>query len=116
MRAAYRSRGAAEGVPMSDNLKDRCLDDLIFHSKHEFTCGFMDGSACGCAVRVAKGRVEELRANQLPANVVEAVRAYQNECMLVWSDKRANAKFMYALSVRKKMLEAIEADAKERGW
>lgn len=108
MRAAYRSRGAAEGVPMSDNLKDRCLDDLIFHSKHEFTCGFMDGSACGCAVRVAKGRVEELRANQLPANVVAAVRAYQER----WRGVDCNRTFSSALT----LLEAIEADAKERGW
>lgn len=101
---------------MSDNLKDRCLDDLIFHSKHEFTCGFMDGSACGCAVRVAKGRVEELRANQLPANVVEAVRAYQEAYL---EHRKASVLVLGGtrdVSIAWDNLQiAIEADAKERG-
>lgn len=48
-----------------------------------------------------------LRANQLSPVTVAAVRAYQE----IWRDGDGNRTFTSALT----LLEAIEADAKERG-
>ncbi len=56
----------------------------------------------------------ELRANQLPANIVAAVRAYQEAYAV--SLKRPSVWTLDDKSVvKQQMLNAIEADAKDRG-
>ena len=65
----------------------------------------------GNAERASVARVElaTLRANQLPANVVAAVRAYQE----VWRKQQAgDIKYFRKTNAHIQMLDAIEADAK----